>query len=110
MICVLCGNKMTRSDHTVFVDNGDAAKGAAHLECGNAQKPARETPGEFLAHLVAAWIGDATDPEENARDLAGPAPSMLDSLADALEAYGHGDVAEGLRKQAAEERGDEADA
>lgn len=117
LICVLCGNLLGKK-HVTFVDNADASKGAAHLDCANAQKGAREAPGEFLARSVAAWILDG--PDRNASDLVGIAPSSLDELAEALEAYSSAaanfeeateewcrDAAAKVRKLANEERGEE---
>jgi len=115
-VCVLCGNLLGKKQGVTFVDNADAGKGAAHRDCANAQMAAREAPGEFIARMVAAWIADG--PERNATDLVGPAPSMLYSLADALEAYGRLagetdteaaclEAAKKVRKLADEERGEE---
>jgi len=104
MICVLCGNKMTRNDHTVFVDNGNVAKGAAHLDCGNKQKAARETPGEYLARVVGGWVAED---EGNAARLVGAGPTQLEELADALEAYGETEAAYMAREFAKQERGED---
>lgn len=106
LTCVLCGNLLGKQRAVTFVDNADAGKGAAHLDCANAQKPARETPGEYLARMVGFWI---VEDERNAARLVGPGPTQLEELADALEAYEEDEAAYMTRKLAKQERGEDDD-